>query len=548
MSRLLEEEGIFYFFEHSESAHKLILADAPSVITTCPGHESVHFKNTTSAGNRRDEIISWNHREVIFSGRHTTKDFNFEDPPNPLLVQTLTGKSVGGNDRLEVYDYHPEEAGTEGPGKATAEVRMEEHESEAVSVSGQSECRGSVPGTRFTLLDHPAPSENNKPFTLVSVRHALSQPSPFETEPAPPQAFYANHFTCLPATLPYRPPLTTPKPRIRGPQTAIVVGPSADEIYVDKYGRVKVQFHWDRRGRRDENSSCWVRVSQTWAGKRWGMQANPRIHDEVIVDFLEGDPDKPIITGCVYNSQTMPPYELPGSKTQTGIKTRSSQDGSPSNFNELRFEDKKGGEEVYIQAEKDKNVLVKNNRTENVGNDETITIGHDRTEHVKHDEKITIDNDRTEMVGKNETITIGVNRTENVGGNETITIGGNRSENVAKNETVAIALLRTHSIGINDMLNIGAAQEVSVGGAQAMSVGLARTTNVGLNDSLSVGKNLTIDAGDQITIKTGEASITMKKDGTIAIKGKDISIKGSGKISVKADSDVSVKGSKIAQN
>ena len=547
VSRLLEDEGIFYFFEFDSAKHKLILADSPSAITTCKGHETVHYRSTEGGVVPKDEITSWSHREEMFSGLHSTKDFNFEDPPNQLLVQNHTTRAIGGNERLEVYDYHPQDYGVEGDGTASSKLRMQLFEIEAVRIFGQSLCRGFTAGKRFTVTDHPLPEETDKPFALVALKHTLSQASPFETE-AERGSFYRNWFTCIPANLQYRPPFTTPKPRIRGPQTAIVVGPAGEEIYVDEYGRVKVQFHWDRLGKKNENSSCWVRVSQTWAGKKWGMQANPRIDDEVIVDFLEGDPDNPIITGCVYNRQTMPPYDLPANKTQTGIKTRSSKEGSPSNFNELRFEDKKGDEEVYIQAEKNKNVLVKNDRTEDVGHDETITIGNDRTEHVKHDETITIDNDRTEVVGKNETISIGVDRTETVGKNETITIGSSRTESVGQNEMVTIALLRTHSIGANDMLNVGAAQEVSIGGAQSLAVGLSRATNVGKDDSLTVAKKLTIDAGDQITIKTGDASITMKKDGTIVIKGKDISIKGSGKISVKADSDVTIKGSKIAEN
>jgi type VI secretion system secreted protein VgrG len=378
----------------------------------------------------------------------------------------------------------------------------------------------------------------------------------------------------------FRPERVTPKPIVQGPQTAIVVGPSGDEIHTDEYGRVKVQFHWDRLGKSDENSSCWMRVSHPWAGKNWGMVAIPRIGQEVIVDFLEGDPDQPIITGRVYNAEQMPPYELPANKTQTGVKTRSSTGGSPANFNEIRFEDKKGEEQLFIHAEKNQDISVENDETHSVGHDRTKTIDNDETSHIKHDrtetvdnnEKITIGVDRTEQVGNNETITIGVNRTESVGANESITIGANRTISVGASETASVALQRTHAVGVNESIAIGAAQEIAIGAAQVVAIGADQSIKVGANqseevgsnqtskvgsnrsaevgsdDSLKVGKNLVIDAGDSVTIKTGSASISMKKDGTITIKGKDITVDGSGKINVKAGGNIVMKGSKILQN
>jgi len=547
VSRLLEAEGIFYFFQHEESRHVLVLCDAPSSVADCPGQGTAHYAGDLGGVEQRDEIRGWRTQRTLHPGRQALKDFNFEDPGNALLVDTKTSHAIGDNDRFEVYDHHPCGYRDSGGGKSHSDLRMEEHEASAFRIHGDGNCRAFSPGFAFTLQGHFRGDTDGHKFMLLTVTHRLTQAAGYETGPTE-ETGYDNVFTCVPTSAPYRPARLTPLPRITGPQTAIVVGAAGEEIDVDAYGRVWLQFHWDRQGKRDEKSSCRVRVTQAWAGNSFGFVAHPRIGDEVIVEFLEGDPDKPIVTGCVYNKRTMPPYALPGNKTQTGLKSRSTKGGSPSNFNELRFEDKKGSEEVYIQAEKNKTVLVKNDRSENVGHDESITIGHDRTEKVGHDEKITIGNDRTETVGKNETISVGVNRTETVGANESVTIGANRTENVGANETVNVAMLRTHSIGINDMLNVGAAQEVSIGGAQALSVGLARTTNVGANDSLSVGKKLTIDAGDEVIIKTGDASITMKKDGTIVIKGKDITLKGSGKIAVKADSDLTLKGSKIAEN
>jgi type VI secretion system secreted protein VgrG len=330
----------------------------------------------------------------------------------------------------------------------------------------------------------------------------------------------------------------------------MVVGPAGDEIYTDKYGRVKVVFHWDRRGqeKKDENSSCWIRVSHPWAGKAWGGIAIPRIGQEVIVDFLEGDPDQPIITGRVYNAEQTVPYELPANMTQTGIKSRSSKSGTPDNFNEIRFEDKKGEEQVFIHAEKNQDIEVEKDETHWVGHDRTKTIDNDETTHVKHD--------RTETVDNNETITIKGNRSESVSKNETITIEKNRTESVGDNETIDIGKDQSINVSGNKMLTIDKKESISVGDSrqdqvaknEEISIGKNREVTIGENDTLQVSKKLSIQAGDQITLQTGSATITMKKDGTITIKGKDITIEGSGKINVKASSDVILKGSKITQN
>ena len=272
---------------------------------------------------------------------------------------------------------------------------------------------------------------------------------------------------------------------VQGPQTAVVVGPGGEEIYTDKYGRVKVQFFWDREGKKDENSSCWIRVAEQWAGKNWGFVFNPRIGQEVIVDFLEGDPDRPLITGRVYNAEQMPPYDLPGNMTQSGIKSRSSKGGSPANYNEIRFEDKKGSELINSTPRRTRRSRSSTTRRHWVGHDRTKTIDHDETTHVKHD--------RTETVDNNETITIHGIRTETVDKNETITIHMNRTETVdrtsdhdrdnrtetSQNESITVTLTRTRFVGVNEAVTVGAAQEITVGGLRAVTVGAAQTITVG---------------------------------------------------------------------
>jgi type VI secretion system secreted protein VgrG len=342
------------------------------------------------------------------------------------------------------------------------------------------------------------------------------------------------------AKAPFRPARVTPKPIVQGAQTAIVVGKAGDEIYTDEHARVKVQFHWDRQGKNDENSGCWIRVAQTWAGKQWGAIHIPRIGQEVIVDFLEGDPDKPIITGRVYNGANMPPYDLPANKTQSGVKSRSSKEGTPANFNEIRFEDKKGSEQLFIHAEKNQDIEVEN--------DETHWVGHDRTKTVDNDETTHVKGNRTETVDKDESITIAGTRTESVDKTETITIAKSRTESVGESESVSISKDQQLTVGGSRTRDVTKDETITIGKKQQNSIGDARTTSVAKDDTLDVGKKLTIDAGDQITLQTGSASITMKKDGTIQIKGKDITIEGSGKINVKASSDVVIKGSKIQQN
>lgn len=571
VSRLLEEVGIFYFVRHEADRHVVVLADSPAALPDCPGQAEVDYQGDVGQAGR-DLVTAWESTQELHTGRVTLKDYNFEDPGNPLLVSRATGDKIGDNQRHEAYDYHPEKYPASGKGEPIARLRMQEGEAGGVRNQGQSTCRAFAAGHAFTLQKHFRDGLNGKRYLLLAVEHRLNQPSMFRSGTGTATT-YENTFVCMPADVPFRPARVTPKPFVRGPQTAVVVGPAGEEIHVDKYGRIKVQFHWDREGKKDDQSSCWIRVSQAWAGKQWGALVHPRIGDEVVVECLEGDPDKPIVTGCVYNAQQMPPYDLPANKTQSGLKSRSSPGGSASNFNELRFEDKKGQEEVFFQAEKDKRVNVKHNRSETVGNDESISIGHDRSETVGHDETISIGNDRTETVAKNETITIGVDRTETVGANETIAIGANRTETVGANETitisanktVSVAANHTESVGANQTINVAvmkmenvgaaslenvgaaktltvaAAYAVSVGAAMNVAVGGALMQEVGASSSTSVSgeasvkaKKIVLEADDEIEIKTGAAKITLKKSGEVAIEGTKIEIKGATMVDVKA--------------
>jgi type VI secretion system secreted protein VgrG len=547
VSRLLEEEGIYYYFKHEDGRHTMVLANDTSSIPAATGYDSVPFFPPAPDQQRpRDHISQWAFEKSVQPGAFATSDYDFEAPKNSLAGNNaIAGKHAHAS--YEIYDY-PADIAKMDAGETTrlAKIRMQEIRAQHFLARGQGDAAGLAAGHKFKLTQYPRADLNIEYLITASSIQLTSDAH--DSGRADPGTECVATVEGIDSKTPYRPMRVTPKPTIQGTQTAEVVGKAGEEIHTDKYGRVKIQFPWDRYGKKDENSGCWVSVSQAWAGKQWGAIHIPRIGQEVVVSFLDGDPDRPIIVGRTYNADNMPPYDLPPNATQSGIKSRSSKGGAPANFNEIRFEDKKGSEQVYIHAEKNQDNVVENDettevghdRTEHVGNDETITIDHDRTEKVGNDEKISIGHDRIEDVVNNEQITIGVNRSKSVGGNETL--------DVSKNQTESIGDDRTLTVGKKESITIGDDRREDVAKNETINIGKDRKHDVGDNDMLKVGKKLLIDAGDEVMIKTGSASILMKKDGTITIKGKDITLEGSGKINVKASSDVTIKGSKVSQN
>jgi type VI secretion system secreted protein VgrG len=444
------------------------------------------------------------------------------------------------HERADFEDYeYPGRYLKSSDGESYARLRLEELNARYEQARGRCNARGLSVGSLFNPTGLPVDSDNRE-YLLTASCIAIEGPGYESQEGGQDGETFRSTFAAIASKCPFRTERSAPRPTVPGPQTATVVGQAGEEIWTDKYGRVKVQFHWDREGQRDENSSCWVRVAQVWAGKQWGAMHIPRIGQEVIVDFLEGDPDKPIITGRVYNADNMPPYTLPENRTQSGIKSRSSKGGSPSNFNEIRFEDLKGKEELHIQAEKDLTILVKN--------DEMRTVGHDRTKTVENDETSRIARNRTEEVGQDEEIAIHGNRTETVDKDENITITGNRNNNVGKDETITITGRRTETVGKDETISITGKRVVSVDKDENLTVAGSRTQSVAGNDQLAVTKRMILDVGDEFVIKAGAASLSMKKDGTIVLKGVDLAFKASGKIDAKASGEVNIKGSKVGGN
>jgi type VI secretion system secreted protein VgrG len=615
VQRLMEHEGIFYHFDHADGEHTLVLSDANASVKDAEGFETIKFRGEAGNVIAQDDVITdFLPRAAVRSGAYVHTDYDFKKPATDLMTKSEAPKSHEAA-KGELYHY-PGDYIEVGAGEPLAAIRLEEAQAPHVRVDAAGNVRGLWSGVSFQLDEFEREADNQKYLVLRSDYEMWDDQ--YRAGMQRQGEGFGVRLKLQPLSLTFRPERRTPRPLMTGPQTAVVVGPSGEEIFTDEYSRVKVQFHWDRLGNKDENTTCFVRVSSVWAGSGWGFIQIPRIGQEVIVDFLEGDPDMPIITGRVYNAAQMPPYGLPANATQSGWKSNSSPGGG--GWNEMRFEDKKGSEEVYFQAEKDHNELVKNNETrtigndfaEDVGHDAKQDIGHDRTETVGNDKSVTVGHDQTTSIGNNDTETVGVDRALTVGSNETISIGSNSSETIGMNHTQTVAIAQTitvgaarvdtvgateartvgaaqtmtigatrdvtvgasetHSVGSDDSWTIGGKRTVSVGGDETMSVGgnqaesvtgdvalkvskgrktditNAEMVNVGKDMGVKVGKKFVLDVTDEITLKCGDAQVTMKKDGTISIQGKDITLTGSGKITVKADGNIKMNGAKITQN
>lgn len=406
VSRLLEDAGIHFFFEHLSGKHKLILADNPQANAPLKEQKIASYQIETCSQIDEDVITSLGKMVEIRSGRYALNDYNFEIPNTALTVELPSKYPVGPGTR-EIYDY-PGEYGKKAEGDGIARVRMEEEEAQVATITGTSNCRAFATGYRFTLTNFYRREMNGKEYLLTTIQHHIHQ-----DVKAGGSFSYDNSFTCIPADVPFRPPRLAPKPVVQGAQTAVVVGAAGDELFTDEFGRVKVQFYWDREGKKDDKSSCWVRVSQLFAGTNWGAMFIPRVGQEVVVDFLEGDPDRPLVTGRVYNGANKPPYELPAHKTRSTIKTSSSKGGG--GFNEIRFEDKKGEEQLFIHAEKQQDIRVKKDALEWIGNERHLIVVKDQLERVGGDKHLEVVGDQNEKVGGTVSLATGKDLQQKVG-------------------------------------------------------------------------------------------------------------------------------------
>jgi type VI secretion system secreted protein VgrG len=389
-----------------------------------------------------------------------------------------------------------------------------------VQGQGESDCERLCPGRLFSLQEHSREDYNGR-YLLTHVSHEGSQPQVLEEEAPQGEFSYSNSFTCIPEKVPFRPFRATPRPYVQGGQTAVVVGPEGEEIHVDEWGRVKVQFHWDRQGKLDENSSCWVRVSQPWGGELWGRMFIPRIGQEVIVDFIEGDPDRPIITGRVYNGANLVPYELPAEKTKSTIKSNSSKGGD--GYNELRFEDEKHKEQFFMHAERNMDVHVKNDSFENILHDRHQTIGSqgkkgkvgDQNELVYRDKSLTVHRHSQEHVGGNLKRYVGG---IDGAGDVDIVIKSNRMELVHKNSHLHVKQNLNEKVDATRSLQVGKDLHVKVGQLNALETG--REIHLKSN-------KIVVEAASGITIQAPGGFITIDAGG-IAIKGAKVLINSGG--------------------
>lgn len=612
VARLMEHEGIYWYFEHSDGDHKLILVDSQSAHDAAPLCKSLpYIEEGAPATADTDCVSAWHFSREVRSGKVVLTSYDFERPSTDLKVKADLVRSYKLAD-YEVFDFQGDYVQS-GDGKQWAEDRMDELQTPQELLRGSSNAQGIEVGRMLELAKHPRADQN----AAYLVTGLTVQASVGLLESGGASGDYRCEFTAIPRGQQFRPPRRTPKPFVQGPQTAVVTGPAGEEIHTDKHGRVKVQFHWDRYGTKDEKSSCWIRVSQPWAGKGWGGVSIPRIGQEVVVDFLEGDPDQPLITGRVYNAEQSPPFELPGGAVVSGIKSKSHK---ATGYNELSMDDTAGKEKVTIHAqfdmgttvEHDQTTTVHNNRTdtidvddtESVGNNQTQSVGANHKQSVKVDQTITVGGkqditvtgDRIKKVKSNETLNVTVNQTETIGGTRNLTVTGSDTQTFSNTQTVNVTLMKTETIGAVYALSVigamnhavGAALMQEVAGAKIVGVGALSSEKVGLSKSISAGTNMAfeagakmghkagasysasagstmslesggdysvtskakvgIDAASELVLKCGSAQLILKSGGDIELKGSGITINGSGKIAITASGAMELKGSPINQN
>ena len=487
VSRLLQEEGIHYAFDHEGDVEVMVLRDTNAAfakVATTPEEGVLEYHADDRVVTDREwvgvfQLVRQNTethtkvRDQIFTREDLV--FDAEQGENDALGRKRESYEHGSSRSVCIYDY---DQGVrryrQHDAERQAKIRTELFTRDAVkSWTAESNAVGLTAGTTFELRGHPTVGVDGE-YLVTRVRHRSV---------AAGEAGYGNDFHCIPLETTFRPDRAARKPRIPSIQTAIVTGPAGEEIHVDEYGRVKVQFYWDRQGQRDEKTSCWVRTQQTWAGNGWGTWWVPRIGMEVVVQFVDGDPDRPLVTGCVYNADNQLPYALPDEKTKSTIKSNSSLGGG--GFNEFRFEDKKGQEEIWLHAQKDLNEKVLNDHTLNVGNNETIEIGVDQTQ--------TIGNNQVEHVKANQTMTVDANRT--------VAVGGNFEETVTGNETRTVSGAVTETITSGETVTVSAGRTTTVNGGftETVNGGVTRSVNGAVNESFTGAWNATVLANINIT-------------------------------------------------
>lgn len=462
VSRLMEEEGIYYYFTHENGKHQLVLADSLSAHDKFPGYETIpyHSEQGRTDKSRSDHIHEWTYGREIQTGTHVLTDYDFTKPKANLQVKSMI-KMPHAHSNYERFDY-PGRYAEIDTGENLVRSRMEECRGHFEGFDGQCNARGLAAGNLFKMAEHRR-LDFNRDYLVTFARYRLKLDSYIASADAVSESeLFQCTFQAIDSSQTYRPSRKTPKSLVQGPQTAVVTGPSGEEIHTDKYGRVKVQFHWDRYGEMNENSSCWVRVSQPWAGKNWGMMALPRIGQEVVVDFLEGDPDRPLITGSVYNNSQMPPYALPANAHLSTLKSYSTKGGG--GFNELRFNDKKGEEQIFIHAEKNHELRVKNDALEWIGNECHLIVKKDLLEQVDNECHLTVTKDLLEQVDGDRHSTVTGDHNEEVKGTASLKTGMDLQRKVGMKYAVDAGMEIHQKAGMNVVIEAGMSVTLKAGG------------------------------------------------------------------------------------
>lgn len=518
VQRLLEEEGIYYYFRHTSSAHILVLADAYSAHEPYPGYESVAYRPPNDHNQHYDDVIeNWQLARNIQSGTYVVNDYDFTKPRAPLITQYAVSRTVPKSD-FEMFDY-PGKYSALTEGDHYAKVRLESLQAGYETVRGSGSVRGLAAGSLFKLTGYPR-RDQNREYLIVSTTHRLDT-GRYDSGEGQAAQTYQCSFETIDSQQPFRPTQTTVATRVSGPQTAVVVGPPGEEIFTDEYARVKVKFHWDRDPKRDESSSCWVRVSQTWAARKWGTIVVPRIGQEVIVDFLEGDPDQPLITGCVYNQMNMPPFELPAAATVMGVK---SQTYKGDGYNEITLDDATGQQKITIHAQKDLNTTVENNETllvksgnrtvtvesgtnsETIKGNSTLTVqAGARTVDVTGGDYSATSSQAVKLLGKNA----GVSITGNVDG--VTMFGDGKGVSITGNDQGVTITGNTQGVTIT-----GTSEGVSLFGAPSFyAEGTAEATIQ--SPVVNIGDKQVTISGTKIVLSTSGGSITIDATGVTIV-------------------------------
>lgn len=602
LSRLMEEEGIYYYFSHEKNQHKLVLCDDKASHKVVPGYEEIPFIDPEENASPREEHFSeWSMVQEVETGAYAVNDFDFEVPKADLMAKVnrqLPHKHAA----FEQYDplagyVDAMDAGNGGDTNRAdraqhfARVRLEELQAPHDRCRTLGNARGPFAGALFKLTGHPR-EDQNRELLVVRAEYSVFQPGfdagssagADQTKAGPAgkeEPLFEVQLEVQPSKLPFRAERSTPCPVIAGPHTALVVG--SGEIWTDKFGRVKVHFPWDR----EDTEGCWVRVAQLWAGAGWGGLHVPRVGHEVIVEFIEGDPNRPIITGRVYNGTNAPPFGLPDGATKSGILSRSSKGGGADNANEFRFEDKTGEEQVFLHAEKNMDTEVEKDQTLWVGQDRFKTVDRHQVEEVKGNKKIKIHGVHIEDIDKSMSLHVKGAEDETIDGGRTITVTGNHTETISGVQGVTVGGIGAWSVGGAGSIAFGGVGSFTVGGNLTVGVGGDHSTSVVGNSSNDVkgnfsiatdkkmsidvtdemgtnvkkkytiavddehkvtvkkgyglkAKEIVIEGEDKITFKCGSAEITLESGGDISVKGKNLNLK--------ADSDIVMKGGKVSSN